>query len=309
MIRRMSEPNDLVERPVAFLSGGCELRGVLTAPGGAGSLQGHVLCHGFLCTAAMGLPGIAQLLAAEGFAVLRFDYSGFGDSAGEPRGELWPERQSGDALAAVTSLRAQPECDPRRIALWGTSFGGAVVLHAAAHDPGVNAVIASVPVTNGESWIRGVNSAEQWAALQQRLAGDRERRAAGAPAEVVAVGEVRPAPPLLDPDRDAFFARYAAAAPPRELSLACVEAVLAFAPDALAGRIAPRPLLLIAAPDDAIVPLAQAESAFCHAGEPKRLVLLPPGVSHFAVYDGAPRARIVAETASFLRDLGRLRGG
>lgn len=301
----MPKPRDLVERPVVFLSGGCELRGVLTAPAGATGLQGIVLCHGFLCTAAMGLREIAQLLAAEGFAVLSFDYGGFGDSAGEPRGELWPERQSEDARAAVAHLRAQPECDPGRIALWGTSFGGAVVLHAAAHDPGVNAVIASVPVTNGESWIRGVNSAAQWAALQQRLADDRERRAAGAPSEVVAVGEVRPALPLPDPDRDAFFARYGAAAPARELPLACVEAVLAFAPDTLAGRIAPRPLLLIAAPDDAIVPLAQAESAFGHAGAPKHLVLLPPGVSHFAVYDGEPRARVVAETAAFLRAVAR----
>lgn len=199
MIRRMPEPRDLIERPVAFPSGGCELRGVLTAPAGAAGLQGIVLCHGFLCTAAMGLPEIAQLLAAEGFAVLRFDFCGFGDSAGEPRGELWPERQSADALAAVTFLRAQPECDPLRIALWGTSFGGAVVLHAAAHDPGVNAVIASVPVTNGESWIRGVNSAEQWAALQQRLAGDRERRAAGAPARSWRWVRCGPRRPCLTP--------------------------------------------------------------------------------------------------------------
>ena len=63
--------------------------------------------------------------------------------------------------------------------------------------------------------------------------------------------------------------------------------------------------MIVCDPPAAIVPLAQAESAFGHAGEPKHLVLLPPGVSHFAVYDGEPRARVVAETAAFLRAVAR----
>ena len=291
----------LVERPVTLTSDGESVDAVLTAPAGARGLPGVVLCHGFLCTMAMGLGEIAVRLAAAGFAVLRIDYRGFGASGGEPRGELWPLRQSADVCAAAACLRAQPEADPARVALWGTSFGGAVVLHAAALDDRIAAVVASVPVTNGRSWIEAVNAPEQWAALQGRLAADRARCARGEASEVVPVTDVRPAAPGPDPDRDAFFARFGQFAPPRVLSLACVEAVIEFRPDELAGRIAPRPLLLIAAPDDAIVPFAQAEAAYAHAGEPKRLVRLPAGVSHFAVYEGAPLERVVAETVAFLR--------
>ena len=90
----------IVERPVEFPSAGVPLRGYVTAPAGAAGLPGVVLCHGFLCSMAMDLPEIAARLAGEGFAVLRFDYAGFGESDGDPRGELWPERESADTRAA-----------------------------------------------------------------------------------------------------------------------------------------------------------------------------------------------------------------
>jgi hypothetical protein len=291
----------LPERTVTFYADGEPLRGVLTSADGAEGLPGIVLCHGFLCTMAMGLPEMAQLLAAEGFAVLRFDYRGFGESGGEQRGALWPLRQVQDARAAVAFLQSQPEADPLRVALWGTSFGGAVVLQAGALDPAVQAVVASVPVTDGGAWLRAVNSEAEWAALLSRLDHDRRQRAVGGASEVVPVTAVRPPAPGPDADRDAFFSRYGHHAPPRELPLECVQAVLDFTPNRLAGLIAPRPLLLVAAPADTTVPLSQAESAHAHAQEPKRLALLPDDVSHFAVYDGAARNLVLAETVAWLR--------
>lgn len=290
-----------VERRVTFFSGGVPLAGVLHAPVGAASLPAVVLCHGFLCTMAMDFPQIAARLAAEGFAVLRFDYRGFGESGGSPRGELVPLRQSDDTRAAVSFLRAQPECDPERIALWGTSFGGAVVLHAAAHDERVRAVVANVPVTNGRAWIRAVNTDEQWAALEARLEADRVHRAVTGRSEVVPVAAFRPPGPVVDPHVEAFFARNGAHGGPREASWASVDAVLDFAPDELAGRIAPRPLLLIASEDDGVVPFTQAQSAFDRAGEPKRLIRLPAGTSHFAVYVEPAVTLMLADTAAFLR--------
>ena len=288
-----------VERPVLFYAEGVQLRGYLTAPDGAGGLPAIVLCHGFLCTMAMDFPDYARRLAGEGFAVLRFDYRSFGESDGCPRGELLPLRQSDDVRAAVSFLGAQPEVDPQRIALWGTSFGGAVVLHVAALDERVRAVVANVPVTNGHTWIRSVNTDESWAAVQVALEADRVRRALTGVSEVVPVAAFRP--PLPDPDRDAFVARHAAQVAVRELSWACVDAVLEFAPDELAARIAPRPLLLIAAPDDTIVPVEQAESAYAKAREPKRLVLLPHGISHFAVYVEPVVTAVLTETVDWLR--------
>ena len=294
------------ERRVTFFSGGVELAGYLTVPAGLGAggcaLPGVVLCHGFLCTMAMDLPEVAARLAAAGFAVLRFDYRGFGESAGEPRGELVPLRQSDDTRAAVSFLRAQPECDPGHIALWGTSFGGAVVLHAAAFDERVRAVVANVPVTNGRAWIRAVNDDTQWAELERHLEADRTARALTGSSEVVPVSAFRPPGTAPDPDRDAFFARNAAHAGPREASWAAVDAVLDFAPDELAGRIAPRPLLLIASRSDGIVPFAQAESALAHGGPTARLLELPAGTTHFAVYVDPVLGWLVDATVAFLRD-------
>lgn len=289
----------IAERPVVLFADGIRLRGYLTAPAGAEGLPAVVLCHGFLCTMAMDLPGYARRLADEGFAVLRFDYRGFGESDGEPRAELLPLRQSDDVRAAVSFLRSQPEVDPARIALWGTSFGGAVVLHAAALDERVCAVVANVPVTNGQAWIRSVNSDESWAGVEAALEADRVRRALTGVSEVVPVSAFRP--PLPDPDRDAFFARHAAHVSARELSWACVDAVLDFAPDGLAARIAPRPLLLIASPSDTVAPVEQAEAAFACAGEPKRLFLLPAGTTHFAVYVEPALTTVLAETVTWLR--------
>ena len=291
------------ERPVAFFAGGVRLRGYLTLPAVVRRLPAIVLGHGFLCTMAMGFPEIAGRLAAEGFAVLRFDYRGFGESdgGGGRRGELLPLQQSDDLRAAVSFLRVQPEVDPGRVALWGTSFGGAVALHAAALAELVRAVVANVPVTNGRAWIRSVNTDASWAAVEAELEADRGRRAVTGSSQVVPVAAFRPPGLGPDPDRDAFFARHAAHVPARELSWACVDAVLDFAPDELAARISPRPLLLIASRSDEVVPFAQAESAFRLAREPKALVELAEGTSHFAVYVEPALSTVLAETVAFLR--------
>src|SRR3954451_19138596 len=114
-----------VERPVSFWSAGVAVRGALTAPEGARGLPAVVLSHGFCCVMAMDLPEIARRLAAAGYAVLRFDYRHWGESDGEPRNLLLPLRQVEDARSALTFLAGQPEADPERLGLWGTSFGGA----------------------------------------------------------------------------------------------------------------------------------------------------------------------------------------
>lgn len=275
----MAEP---VERAVELYSEGVRVAGWLTAPQGARGLPAVVVCHGFACTMAMDLPEVSARLARAGYAALRIDYRHFGESDGEPRNLLLPERQSQDVRAAITFLQAQPEADPQRIGLWGTSFGGAIVLHAAAHDERARAVVANVPVTNGSRWLRAVNTDESWDGVLAEVAADRTRRALAGESTFVPIAAFRPGTPT--PAATAFHARHAAIAPKREVPWWTVEALLEFAPDELAGRIAPRALLLVAAEGDVVVPIEQAERAFAHAGEPKRLVRLPAEVDHFDVY-------------------------
>ena len=55
-------------------------------------------------------------------------------------------------------------------------------------------------------------------------------------------------------------------------------------PARLAGRIAPRPLLMIHGTKDTVVPPACAEALYGAAGQPKRLILLPGG--HIPDFEG-----------------------
>jgi hypothetical protein len=75
--------------------------------------------------------GLCLALAAAGWAALRFDFRGAGDSAGSfDEGE--GERD--DVKGAVDFLWVQPEIDPDVLAVIGYSFGAGVALHHAARD-------------------------------------------------------------------------------------------------------------------------------------------------------------------------------
>lgn len=289
-----------MERPVEFYSEGVRVRGYLTAPQEARGLPGIVLCHGFGALMAMDFPDYARRLADQGYAVLRFDYRHFGESEGEPRNLLLPLREVEDVRNAITFFQQQPEVDPARIGLWGTSFGGAIVIYTAAVDERVKAVVANVPVTNGRRWIRSVNTAFNWERILDELEADRVRRVLTGESKVVPVSEFRPPDP--HPSVAAYFERFQhLLGPRREMPWRSVEAVLEFAADEVADRISPRALLIIAAPRDTITPLEQAELAYARAREPKRLVLLPRHVAHFEVYTEPIVSMVMEESLAWFR--------
>ena len=80
---------------------------------------------------------------AEAYAALVFDNRCFGASDGEPRQEIDPSAQVRDYRHAITYASTQPEVDPARIGVWGSSYSGAHVLVVAAIDRRVIAWTAS----------------------------------------------------------------------------------------------------------------------------------------------------------------------
>ncbi len=108
-----------------------------------------VMAHGFAAIRVLRLDAYAERFAAAGYAVLVFDYRGWGDSAGEPRRVLDIGAQHQDWRAAVAHARRLEGVDTSKVVLWGTSFGGGHALHLAAEDRGVAAVIAQVPHISG----------------------------------------------------------------------------------------------------------------------------------------------------------------
>ena len=138
----------------AFHFGASErpLFGYYHAPGGPGS-GAVVICPpgaGEHQYAHRALRVLAQRLAERGRHVLRFDYSGTGDSWGEGT-DADPAAWIADAGEAVQELRAMSGA--RRVDLVGLRFGGTVAARTAAGRPDVGRVVLWDPVLDGEAWL------------------------------------------------------------------------------------------------------------------------------------------------------------
>lgn len=114
------------------------LAGTLTVPEGAGPFPAVLLLsdlgaddrdarHGNYQL----LGSLADYLARQGFAVLRLDDRGAGQSGGVASATTLAQRTA-DATQALIWLRAQPRIDPVRVGLVGHGEGGNVALLAAA---------------------------------------------------------------------------------------------------------------------------------------------------------------------------------
>lgn len=290
-----------MKKPVSFFSEGVRLDGDLYFPEDIREGErrtGVVLCHGYTGVKDLYLPDNARALNDAGYVVMTFDYKGWGASEGA-RSRLAPYSRVADVQAAVTFLGLQPEVDKQRIAIYGTSYGCATVVWAAAVDERVACVIGVVGMGHGARWMRSVRRPDEWADLLQRSEQDREQRVVSGHSEFVARDEI-----LLPDRQSAALTQAARANNPNaisELPLEYVDETLQFHPEWVVDKIAPRPLLLIAAGDDRLVPVEDCVSLFDKAKEPKKLVVLP-GVGHYQVYMPPAFDSVMQATLSWLRD-------
>jgi pimeloyl-ACP methyl ester carboxylesterase len=178
------------------------------------------MAHGFSAVREQRLDAYAERFAAAGMAVLVFDYRHFGASAGEPRQLVSIGRQLDDWRAAVSHARNLPDVDPRRVAIWGSSFSGGHVVAVAAGDPSIAAVVSQAPFTDGLSAI-AAGGARQ--ALKLTAAGLRDALgmllarephylpAVGPPdsTAVMTAPEAEPGFAALDPDDSTWVNRVA----------------------------------------------------------------------------------------------------
>ncbi|KXO82769.1 alpha/beta hydrolase [Acinetobacter venetianus] len=104
---------------------------------------------------ALTLPYINQFVKA-GFAVMEFDYPGWGLSGGWPRQDINPWKRVKTANAALAHLKGQAQVDAHAIYLWGTSFGGGHVVDLASQHPDLQGAIIQVPMLDGLATVRAV---------------------------------------------------------------------------------------------------------------------------------------------------------
>jgi pimeloyl-ACP methyl ester carboxylesterase len=274
-----------VRRDVNFDSEGITCRGWLYSPGRGGISPAVVMAHGFSAVKEMRLYRIAEVFADAGLACLVFDYRGFGASDGAPRLDIDPQAQLADYRNAISAARAMAEIDGTRIGVWGSSYSGSHALMLGAIDARVRAVVSQVPMIDGWESFGRLSGVDGRADLVAQLTAERERiYAGGTPAVIPVVTQGDDFAALPTPDAWEWFQATARIAPAwrNQVTLRSLDRLLDYGPGRFIDRIAPTPLLLIAAAQD-FLPLDIAERAFAQAGEPKKMVVLDGG--HFCPYE------------------------
>jgi dipeptidyl aminopeptidase/acylaminoacyl peptidase len=222
-----------------------------------------------------------EALTAAGFAVLIFDFRGFGDSEGRTD-LLLPATQLEDLINAVTYLSSRDDIDSDNIGTFGsggTGGGNAIVL--AASDPRVGCAVSQVPVADGEDWLHRMRSEHEWLTFLERLEADRAKRVATGESEMVHPREEIMVP---TPERLATNVKKDVdSRTPTSVQLRSAEAIIAYKPIDLVDKIAPRALMIIGVENDAVTPTDHAISLYERAGEPKRLIL-QRHTTHYAAY-------------------------
>jgi len=265
---------------ITFMSEGVACKGDLFIPAGCDARNPRpaiVVGHGF-----SGVKEVLQIhgehFSKAGYVVLTIDYRTFGRSDGEPRGRLFPQWQVEDYKAAITYLQGRPEVMADQIGIWGTSFGGGIVIAVAAWDRRVKCVVSQVPIMNARKWMRSLRTAIQWEDLLDRIDADRARRASGKVTDRIDVvcrgseGEVCAMP--SDDDVELVTQWLSSVGTHRlDIAMESMEKIIEFNASDLIHMVAPRPLLVVTAGGyDVIHPIDQIYEGFAKAHEPKKII-------------------------------------
>ncbi|MEV6639724.1 alpha/beta hydrolase [Amycolatopsis sp. NPDC051371] len=284
-------------RPLPFFSNRARLDADLHLPdGGDGTLYPVIIAaSGFQGLKVIHPERFARALMPRGYAVLAFDYRGFGASEGE-RGRLAPQDWAEDVRAAVDRVSAEPGLDVDRIGLLGWGLGGGVVVAEAAEDPRVAAVAAVNGIADGARSTRNMHDEQSWQSLLDRIAADRGRRAELGRSEITSPWDIVRLD--LDGRTDGYVGEELYKAPGfgAGVTLESADMLLRFSPETVAHRISPRPLLVMHGSENELHKPEEARSLYEHAAEPKWLELIE-GAGHTEwMFDGHPTFRHLVDT-------------
>jgi fermentation-respiration switch protein FrsA (DUF1100 family) len=257
-----------------------------------------VMAHGFGATRAARLGEYAERFAEAGYVALVFDYSGFGDSGGEPRQLIDIGAQQDDYRAAISFARTLLQVDPEQVVAWGSSFSGGHVAALAAEDHRLAAAISQNPFMDGVATLRALGVA---ATMRLTVAGLRDewaRMRGRKPFVIPIVGPPGTTGAMCTPDSlPGYSAMYEDSPWVNEYAARIGLRVAWYRPGRRAESIA-CPWLVQVADEDAITPAAPAVAAGARA--PWSQVRRYPG-GHFDIYVGEGFERAVADQVSFLR--------
>ncbi|KAI0359948.1 alpha/beta-hydrolase [Trametes cingulata] len=256
-----------------------------------------IMAHGACSNKLMGLAPFAEAFASMGCAVVVFDYRRWGASAGTPRHVIYVSEQLEDYRTVVKFCRQQPEIDPHKVILWGTSFsGGHVVTLASEKELNLTAVIAQCPYLG-----TGPPTKLSWTLVKMIWKGVQDvlRQAVGLyPAYIPAVAHPGEVAYISVPGAERGVLRMIQNQSdfPNEVSASSLFELPFYNPLASAARIT-CPVLVIAAERDNLCPL-QAVMELKALSPRVEVVVLPCG--HFDLYAEPLRGKSLEAMTAFL---------
>lgn len=277
-----------MQERVTFKSGDITIVGDYSVPeGGAAKKPAIIVMHGFGGHRDGPQQRWSQAFYTSlGYAVLRFDFQGCGESGGE-RGWVLPFRQVSDAIAALDFLSARPEIDPKRICLSGTSFGASVSVYTAGLDQRVAAVIGQGGWASGEQMFRTIHSTpEKWTKFSELLKKGRARK----PTDPVIMAHRYDLIVIPERLRNNIDKRSI-----MEFPLEMALETMAFNPGDMAARVAPRPLLLMHSAQDEVIAADGSWELFKASGYHGDLHIMG-GVDHFMFGEDDKRVEEILRT-------------
>ncbi|OQV09991.1 hypothetical protein CLAIMM_14056 isoform 1 [Cladophialophora immunda] len=274
---------------------GVTLRGWLytpSVPAPSSGLPCIVMCHGFGAVKEMGIDAFAERFTTSiPVCALVYDNRNLGASDGLPRQEIIPALQCSDYSDAITYAQSRPEVDPRRVAIWGTSYSGAHVLSVAAVDRRVKAVISQVMVADGWANFHRLVRNDLVKDMEAMFEKDRQGRARGELPMTIQSVSANPEKELCvlpTPDSWEYVSTWIKKLPgvnaKNEVTVRSMEAFRAYNASGYIHHISPTPLLMVVADKDELTPTDIAIEAYSRAREPKQFHLFPGG--HYAGYFG-----------------------
>ncbi|MCJ8206819.1 alpha/beta fold hydrolase [Pseudomonas sp. RGM2987] len=291
-------PYQVSRQDVHFDSGESYCSAWLYLPVGVEKPPIVVLGHGLGAIREMRLDAFSERFAAAGIATLAFTYRYFGDSGGQPRQLMSVKRQLADWDAALDFVKRRADVDGRRVAVWGSSFGGGHAITVASRHPELLAAISQCPFTDGVAAAAalGVKGALQ---VTPVLLRDFVAQLLGRPPVMVPIA-APPGKPALMNAHDALPG-YLALVPEGTVFVNHVAArvlpqILTYRPGRAARKVK-FPILFCVSTTDTVTPAEQTIALVRKApfGETRLY-----GAGHFEFYLGEAFEELVADQTRFL---------
>ncbi len=285
-----------MKQDVEFYSEGSKIKGILYRPDNdKGKKPAIVLCHGFAGVKELLLPAYAGEFSRNGFFALTFDYRGFGQSEGE-RGKLSPHAQVTDIRNALTYIQSLPEVDPGRLGLWGTSFGGANAVTAAAQDKRVKSLCVQLTFGNGERVITGNLTKEEKEKLESMLNKIWTRAVTRNQNMQVPINKI-----LTDEQSIQFYNKTVADFPGFDIKIPflTIKETIEYQPEKYLDSVH-IPIQIVAAENDKVNPVEESGILHEKANSPKELIIIE-GATHYELYEGEKFKEVVNKQIEWFR--------